>query len=116
MSMKPSLEIIVTLPLEKRPLGELEQFRNRLNESLTSTGYGSCESHELTSTGYFQFSCSLFNLHDGLNLLQEYCEEMKPKPKVQVTLYGQDQNPIRIFPDNDLLEYLAGLEKGEKYI
>lgn len=116
MSMRPPLEIIVTLPLEKRPLDELEQFRSQLDEALTKIGYGSCGLHELTSTGYFQFSCSLSNLHDGLNMLRERCEEMKPKPKVQVTLYGQDQNPIRIFPDNDLLEYLSGLGKGEKSI
>lgn len=98
MSMKPLLEIMVTLPLDMSPLDEIEQFRSQLNEALTKIGYGSCGSHELTSTGYFQFSWSLSNLHDGLILLRERCEEMKPKPKVQVTLYGQDQYPIGIFP------------------
>jgi hypothetical protein len=110
MSMKPPLEIIVKLLSEKCPQDKFEKFRTELNIALMSVDYGSCGSQQSPSSGYLQFSCSMSNLPDGLNLLREHCHALNPNPQIQVTLYDQNHRPIRIFPNNDLLEYLSGLE------
>jgi hypothetical protein len=112
MSAKPLLEIIVKLLSEKCPQDKFEKFRTELDKALISADYGSCGSQQSpsSSSGYLQFSCSMSNLPDGLNLLREHCHTLNPNPQIQVTLYDQNHRPIRIFPNNDLLEYLSGLE------
>jgi hypothetical protein len=102
-----NLEITVRLALNATSIDDLELFRSNLNESLESTGFGVCGDRTLTSTGFFEFPCELTHLHEGLNLLNQYLAEMKPTPHVHITLYGDDKSPIRIFPSNDLAEYLS---------
>lgn len=111
------LEIRVTIALDKfsQEALALHKFHADMKEAFADAGYGSCSEPSLISTGYFRFLCNLTNLPDGLNLLSERCKGMTPKPKVEVVLFGQDNYPIGLFPDNDLPEYLSGLEVGDKF-
>ncbi len=110
MVSRPPLEIVVTFRIAECSLPELERFHAHLDAELSVRRLGSCGPPELTAAGLFQFSCSLSNLHEGLNHFGRLCLEMIPRPAVRVTLYGQDQYPIGIFPNNDLQAYLPGLE------
>ena len=96
-----------------------DEFRDDLDSALKEKNFGYCGSNDTIKTGSsgeYQFDVYLSNFHDGLNLLKEKCLEMKPIPKVIVSLVGEenDPGPIQIFPGNDLTEYLEGLNKGGK--
>jgi hypothetical protein len=114
------LEIVVILPLEARENIDYDIFRENLSKELEAENLGRCIHLESGYLGYeknyFAFLVELTAYDDGFNRLRECCLKMNPTPKIIVSLVGADDNPLQIFPRNDLANVLEGFEAGTKFL
>lgn len=111
------MEILIAIALNTE-LIECDLFRDKLSQELSEKKYGSCHEIGLRSPGftnYYVVQVDLTNYREGLNVVANHCRTMEPKPLIRISLVGSDDDPIQVFPRNDLSTYFEGLESGDKY-